>query len=129
MTCKWDCGGHLLSCLKGYDEVQRQRAQAADEPGQVVHHVASLAVAVVGVLQEDAEAVHGVSKNDERKQEVGHPLCRLPLILRGKIREQGRTELRLFCLSHTNFTQNFLPPHTCNLEHVLVEEVLTKIQN
>lgn len=78
--------------LKGYDEVQCQRAQAADEPGQVVHHVASLAVAVVGVLQEDAEAVHGVSQDDKREQEVGHPLCRLPLILWGKMREQGGTK-------------------------------------
>lgn len=90
---------------KGYDEVQRQRAQAADEPRQVVHNVAPLAVAVVGVLQEDAEAVHGVSQDDERKQEVRHPLCRLPLILRGKMREQAGTEwsekMKPRLLSHT----------------------------
>lgn len=66
--------GRRPSSGKGYSEVEHQSTQAAHQPGQVVHDVALLAQAIFGVLQQDAEAVHGVSQDDEGKQEVGHPL-------------------------------------------------------
>lgn len=46
-------------------------------------HVALLALAVVGVLQQDTQSVRGVSQDDKREQEVRHPLRRLPLELWG----------------------------------------------
>lgn len=49
----------------------------------MVHDVALLAQAIVGVLEQDAEAVQGVSQDDQSEQEVGHPLGGLSLILTG----------------------------------------------
>lgn len=78
---------------KGYDEVERQGPQAAHQPRQVVHDVALLAQAVVGVLQQDAEAVQGVSQDNEGKQEVGHPLGWLSLVLKkAQTKEQERND-------------------------------------
>lgn len=45
--------------------------------------VAFLALALVGVLQKDTQAICSVSQDDQCKQEVRHALCRLPLELRG----------------------------------------------
>lgn len=67
---------------KGYDKVEREGPQAAHQPRQVVNDVALLAQAVVGVLEQNAEAVQGVSQDDQAKQEVGHPLGGLSLILK-----------------------------------------------
>lgn len=61
--------------IKGYNEVQCQGAEAADEPGQVMHQVAFLALIPIGVLQENAQAVQGVSQDDQREQKIGNSLC------------------------------------------------------
>lgn len=72
-----------LTLLKGYNEVQGEGAEAADEPGQVVDQVAVLAVSQVRVLQQDTQTIRSVPQDDKCKQEVRHPLRRLPLVLWG----------------------------------------------
>lgn len=49
-----------------------------------MHQVAFLALVPIRVLQENAQAVHGVSQDDQREQEVRNSLCRLPLKLKEK---------------------------------------------
>lgn len=72
---------------KGYTQVEGEGAQAANEPGQVVDDVAALALAAVRVLQQHAQAIRGVSHDDQCKQEVRHALRRLPLVLQKKIKK------------------------------------------
>lgn len=88
-----------LPCLtlkkKGYNEVQGEGAEAADEPGQVVDQVAALAVSRVRVLQQDAQTVRSVPQDDERKQEVRHPLRRLPLELWGRAEPERKWTRRV----------------------------------
>lgn len=43
--------------------------------------VASLSLALLRVLQQHTQAVHGVTQDDQGKQEVGHTLRRLPCVL------------------------------------------------
>lgn len=50
--------------LQRDDEVQGERAQAADEPGQVMDHVAGLALTLIRVLQQDAQAICSVPQDD-----------------------------------------------------------------
>lgn len=47
-----------------------------------MHQIAFLALIPIRVLQENAQAVHGVSQDDQSEQEVRNSLCRLPLELR-----------------------------------------------
>lgn len=49
-----------------------------------MHDVALLAQAVFRVLQQDAEAVRGVSQDDQGKQEAGHALGRFSLVLKSR---------------------------------------------
>lgn len=54
---------------KGYENVQTERAQTANQPGQVVNNVAALPLSVIRVLQQDAQAVCRVPQDDQRKEE------------------------------------------------------------
>ena len=63
---------------EGYDGVEQQDAQAAHEPGQVVQHVAALALAYLGVLEQHAQPIQRVPQHHQGEQRVGDPLGRLP---------------------------------------------------
>lgn len=58
--------------LEGNNEVKREGAQAANEPGQVMDDVTLLALATLWILQQHAEPVGGVTQDHQREQEVGH---------------------------------------------------------
>jgi len=65
----------------------------------MVDYVAFLALALIGVLQQDTQAVRGVSQDDQPEQEVRNPLRRLPLELWGEMR--GReTNIFLEAVTH-----------------------------
>lgn len=91
---------------KAYHYIQTERAQTADQPGQVVDHVADLPLSVFGVLQQHTQAISCVPHDDQCKQEERHTLCRLSLILpntnesNGEVRfSENETKLHLSVLA------------------------------
>lgn len=74
---------------KGYDHVEGEDAQAANQPGQVVQDVVAFALARLGVLEEDAEPVERVPQHHQGKEGVGDAGGGFPLVL-----EKDGTEKR-----------------------------------
>jgi len=74
---------------KGYNHVEREDAQAAHQPGEVVQDVVAFALPRLGVLQEDAEAVEQVPQHHQGKEGVGDSDGGFPLVLEEEGPERG----------------------------------------
>lgn len=80
---------------KGYDHVQGEDAQAADEPGQVVQDIVSFTLPWLGVLQQHAGTVQQVPQHHQGKEGVGDASGGFPLVLEGEAMLHGDGEKSL----------------------------------
>jgi len=67
--------------LQGYKEVEDQDSEAADEPGQVFDDEGPSGAAQGGQDHDDAQPIGAVAHHGQGEQQVGRPLCRVPLVL------------------------------------------------